>query len=252
MDDVSHCLASLAQLPVTLDLTGIEGELARIQADDWIQHYRTEHYVGDWGVVALRSLFGHPSQIYSVPANNQSAGFRFENTPLLEASPGLKRIVEGFPCPVNAARLMKLGAGARILEHSDDMGEGESKEVRVHVPLQTNDQVEFYLGGELVNMREGEAWVGDFSLPHRVDNLGASDRIHLVLDVMPDEWFWQQIHNINLHLQHPLTNHLLYVFPKSGQLWAGSRCRPDGSSCWGKRSGSYEEARYWSYRFRQY
>jgi hypothetical protein len=37
-------------------------------------------------------------------------------------------------------------------------------------------------------LREGEAWYIDFSQPHRIDNRGTSDRIHLVIDGVVNDW----------------------------------------------------------------
>lgn len=37
-------------------------------------------------------------------------------------------------------------------------------------------------------MVEGQAWYIDFSLPHRVSNMGDEDRVHLVMDCGVDEW----------------------------------------------------------------
>jgi hypothetical protein len=48
--------------------------------------------------------------------------------------------------------------------------------------------VEFYLDGELLPMEPGECWYLNLDLPHRVQNLGSSDRLHLVVDCVADEW----------------------------------------------------------------
>jgi hypothetical protein len=52
----------------------------------------------------------------------------------------------------------------------------------------TNPEVEFYVSGERIVMREGEAWYINFNLPHRIYNGGGTDRIHLVIDCEVNDW----------------------------------------------------------------
>jgi hypothetical protein len=59
--------------------------------------------------------------------------------------------------------------------------------VRLHLPLQTNPQVEFLLAGLRLDMKVGELWYADFSKPHQVTNKGGEARIHAVLDVEVDD-----------------------------------------------------------------
>jgi hypothetical protein len=37
-------------------------------------------------------------------------------------------------------------------------------------------------------MREGECWYVNFNLAHAVENRGASDRVHLVIDGLVNDW----------------------------------------------------------------
>jgi hypothetical protein len=64
----------------------------------------------------------------------------------------------------------------------------EGGDVRLHIPVVTNPSVEFYLAGRRVPMQAGECWYLDLSLPHRVQNLGASERVHLVIDCVLNDW----------------------------------------------------------------
>jgi hypothetical protein len=89
---------------------------------------------------------------------------------------------------LKSVRLLRLAPGSVIREHSDfDLGE-ELGEVRLHVPVVTNPNVEFYLAGKRVAMEAGECWYLDLSLPHRVQNRGASERVHLVVDCVLNDW----------------------------------------------------------------
>src|SRR5205085_10556644 len=86
-----------------------------------------------------------------------------------------------------------LAAGSKIREHRDlNLGD-ETGEVRLHIPIVTNPAVEFFLDGVRIVMNEGECWYLNFSLPHRVDNRGVTDRIHLVIDCQVNDWLRELI-----------------------------------------------------------
>ncbi len=59
---------------------------------------------------------------------------------------------------------------------------------RVHIPIETSEQVRFLVGGQRLDMRQGECWYADFSLPHSVENCGATARVNLILDCKRNEW----------------------------------------------------------------
>jgi hypothetical protein len=59
---------------------------------------------------------------------------------------------------------------------------------RVHIPITTNEAVEFELNRRRVVMAPGSAWYLRLSDPHRVANRGASDRVHLVVDLVVNDW----------------------------------------------------------------
>jgi hypothetical protein len=83
---------------------------------------------------------------------------------------------------------MKLSAGSVIKKHTDLDLSAEYGEARLHIPIITNDDVHFYVNDNEVIMAEGECWYLRLSDPHNVDNTSDVDRIHLVLDVVINEW----------------------------------------------------------------
>ncbi len=74
-----------------------------------------------------------------------------------------------------------LGAGSAIARHRDTSITLLYSH-RVHVPVETNDQVTFECGEQSVIMREGEIWTFDNTLRHAVHNRGETSRIHLIVD----------------------------------------------------------------------
>ena len=173
------------KLPFRFATDRLSEDLARIQSSDWVRHFNTQEFEGDWSVAPLRSVDGKAKQIYPDPTAGTE---RFADTPLMAACPYFQEVVESFRCPKQAVRLLRLGAGSRIKEHRDYCLGFDDNELRIHIPVATNPDVEFYVSGERIVMREGEAWYINFNLPHKIYNGGVTDRIHLVIDCEVNDW----------------------------------------------------------------
>jgi len=81
--------------------------------------------------------------------------------------------------------LAKLPAGSNIPNHND-FGYALLKCHRVHIPIITNDRVVFTVGGEKKHLQAGEFWEINNALDHSVDNLSDEDRVHLIIDWIPN------------------------------------------------------------------
>lgn len=176
-------MKDVIRLPLDLSAGRLREDLARIEPENWVPHFNREYYEGDWSAVPLRSLGGAPRKIYTDPTRDD-----FADTAILERCPYIAGVLHGFRCPLRAARFLRLAAGSRIREHTDGYLGFEDGQVRIHVPVATNPQVEFFLDGRQIVMQEGEAWYLNFNLPHRLYNGGATDRVHLVIDCQVNEW----------------------------------------------------------------
>jgi hypothetical protein len=176
-------LATL-KLPFTFDPKWLQAELAQIQPDEWVNHFNTSIYEGDWSGVALRSVGGAALTLYPDP----TATGQFSDTAILGRCPYYQTVLATFHCPLTSVRLLRLKAGSSIREHRDYRLGYEDGEVRLHIPVLTNPAVAFFLQGERVWMRAGECWYLNVNLKHRVDNQSTADRIHLVIDCVVNEW----------------------------------------------------------------
>jgi hypothetical protein len=174
---------TFVRLPLEFCTERLKADLRCVAPHEWIPHFNDRNYEGDWSGIALRAVGGRDS-IYPDPASDAS----YADTDALARCSYLGDVLAAFECPIGSARLLRLGPGARILEHSDVDLSVDDGTVRLHVPVTTNPYVEFVVAGERVDMREGECWYFDASLPHRVHNRGASDRVHLVFDCRVNEW----------------------------------------------------------------
>jgi len=174
--------ASFFRLPLRFDAAPPKADLASLSDADWKAHFNAQYHNGGWAGIALRSIDGSPANLYPGPDGNRS----YADTPILDRLPAIRRALRRFECPLDAVRLLRLRAGGAIHEHRD-YGLGiELGIVRLHIPLISGADVEFYVDGMRVPMQEGECWYLDLSLPHRVHNRGSTDRIHLVLDCKVD------------------------------------------------------------------
>lgn len=177
------------KLLFSFDASALKADLAKLMDSNWIQHYNTKDHQGSWNVLPLRSIHGHSEVIHATPSIDM-----YKATALLSRCTYFQRVISTFKCPLGSVRLMRLKAGAKILEHTDDMGTGSSLSFRIHIPIQTNSAVHFWIDQQRFQMQEGKVWWGNFNLPHRVENQGVGDRIHMVLDGLHNKWLEKQIH----------------------------------------------------------
>ena len=176
------------RLPLRFDAAALRADIEAVPDAAWVPHFNTGVYEGDWSGIALRSVGGTES-IYPDPAATQP----FADTHVMAASPNVRAALAVFQCPLQAVRWLRLAPGAVIKEHRDYKLGYDDGEVRLHVPVDTSDLVEFVLDGEPVTMSAGECWYLDLNRPHRAANRGASDRIHLVIDCAVNAWLAELI-----------------------------------------------------------
>jgi len=174
------------RLPLTFDPDLLARDLASLSSVEWTHHYVRANYDGDWSVIPLRSPAGetHPIRMISADPTARS----FVDTPLLQRCHYFRRVLESFACPLRTVRLMRLTPGSVIKEHADPDLRFEDGTVRIHIPVTTNAQVEFYLNGSRIVLEAGSAWYLRLSEPHKVANRGRTDRVHMVVDANVNPW----------------------------------------------------------------
>ena len=172
------------QFPFRFDPELLRADLAKVCPGEWRPHYNDADYGGQWRGAALRSPLGAPGDLSAQPAHRAP----FAATPLLDRCPYFQQVLAAFPCPLKSVRLLALAPGAFIREHTDNGLDYQDGEIRIHIPVQTNPGVEFYVAGERLRLDEGGCYYVNVNLPHRVNNRGVADRIHLVIDAEVNEW----------------------------------------------------------------
>lgn len=173
------------QLPFTFDVDKMLKEAHALKQE----HY--EYYK----VIQLRA----PAHMVDTslpeppPADDYADGSWTDwlDTPSLAKAPYLKSIIDHFReyTTVNLVRLLFLAPKSTVNEHKDPTLalEEEKSMIRLTIPIDNNDGVEFYLNNKLVPMKVGECWYLRLSDSHRVLNNGDTDRINLTIDIIPND-----------------------------------------------------------------
>lgn len=181
------------QLGMNFDVALLEHDLKNLQSHSWIDHFVKQNYQGIWDVLPLRGTAGatHPvMMIYSDPTCCD-----FEDTPFLKEAPYLQQVLSTFQCPLQSVRLMRLTPGSDIKEHCDHDLSAELGQVRMHIPITTNPDVDFLLNRVHVPMEPGSCWYLRLADPHAVRNRGDTDRVHLVIDASMNDWLAAELQN---------------------------------------------------------
>lgn len=87
---------------------------------------------------------------------------------------------------VLCVQLARMMPGAKIDAHTDHSPLLRSS-YRLHVPIVTNEDVDFFVDGELIKMQEGNLYCLNNRVPHWVENRSEHARTHLIIDYLPPE-----------------------------------------------------------------
>jgi hypothetical protein len=176
------------RFPFTFDPDRMWAEVRAVEAGSgWLDHYDRALAAG-WKAIPLVSRHGRTDD----PESQRWGDVReFRRTPVVDRMPYFRRVLDAFACPHGRVRVLKLLPGATVGRHRDAGGEAAGYaygKVRLHVPIRTNDRVYFDLAGRRVRMAPGRLYYCDFTRPHAVYNGGAEPRVHLVLDLVLDDF----------------------------------------------------------------
>lgn len=159
-------------------------DLTSILDNNWIPHFNTYGYNGNWKAISLYAKDGDASNIFALP-NEVS---QIKETTILKKCTYFKKIIDSFKFPILSARILKLEAGAEIKPHKDHELGYEDDCFRLHIPITTNKDVQFVLDNNKLIMLPGECWYTNVNYTHSVANNGKEDRVHLVIDGGRNEW----------------------------------------------------------------
>ncbi len=167
------------QLPLVFDAAALMQEVAAIGEPSWRPH--PQGYPGN-SMLPLVAVHGDPG--------NEAFAGPMLPTPYLAQCPYLTQVIASLGVVIGRTRLMRLSGHAEVTTHVDQ-GYYWTERMRVHVPIVTHPSVRFDCGEASTHMAAGECWIFDTWRPHRVINDAEASRIHLVVDTVGGDGFWE-------------------------------------------------------------
>ena len=172
------------KLPFQFDEKRLVADLESIIENQWIPHFNKRDYDGEWKSIALFAKGGDATNIFAFQNDNTA----IIETPILNSCSYIKEVIEHFKCALLSFRLLRLNVGAKIKPHRDYKLGYEDNTFRIHIPILTNNNVDFNLDGKRLQMLPGECWYTNVNFTHSVANNGKTDRVHLVIDGERNAW----------------------------------------------------------------
>ncbi|GLQ30245.1 aspartyl/asparaginyl beta-hydroxylase domain-containing protein [Litoribrevibacter albus] len=186
------------RLETQVPLDDLKKDVQTLTDANWIPHVNQRDYCGSWDVLPLRSLAEHKDAHPILQGFAIQCGEDWVDLPILERLPSLKGLLNRLQCPIKSARLMRLHGGSEIKPHRDHGLSLAFGEARLHIPIESNERLEFWINDQQVPMQEGEMWYLNVDQTHHVINRGSQSRINLVIDCVANDWLLQKIQG---HLQ---------------------------------------------------
>jgi len=118
---------------------------------------------------------------YNVKVNNDQSDMIELLAPIVSK---LESLHEG---KVGKCIFIKLPAHKNVGEHTDKRDYLGAVR-RHHVAITTNENVLFFVNKESKNMKVGDCWEINNSQLHSVENNGDTERIHLLIDILPNKF----------------------------------------------------------------
>ena len=174
------------RFPIKIDLQRMIDELKTLEGGNWLSHY-DKALADGWTTIPLST---HDGSSDNEESQRVGQWGKYKTTKYLDQLPYFKSILDAFGCPFGRVRIMKLMPGSIIREHRDtyeEVSDYAFGQVRLHIPVITNDKVTFMVDGKNLQMKAGRLYYVNFSKKHYVRNDGTEARTHLVLDLKVNE-----------------------------------------------------------------
>jgi hypothetical protein len=164
-----------------IDVELIKNKLAQISQAEWNKSGREKTFEAHRQTKSLMLIYDEDFRHYNPTYQGIYSKFEAELKPLLET------IAENFQHNGFVVRMVlaKLQGHGSIPVHTDS-GYSLLKCHRIHIPIVSNERSFFMVGGERKVMHEGEMWEINNATLHAVDNQSDEDRIHLIIDWVPN------------------------------------------------------------------
>lgn len=161
------------------DVSELKAKVAELTEADWAQSDRHTQFDIHKETQSIQLLGDDMS--HTLPQKT-----RYFDLLAADVAPIIERLKDHFGHQGVFLRVLiaRLNAHSEIKPHVDK-GYSLINCNRVHIPLFTNDQVQFSVGGEARTLKEGEVWEINNADVHAVTNASDSPRVHLIIDWTP-------------------------------------------------------------------
>jgi hypothetical protein len=174
------------RFPIKIDAQRLKDELASLEGGKWLSHY-DKALADGWTTIPLST---HDGTADNEDSQRVGEWGKYKTTKYADQLPYFKTVLDAFGCPFGRVRIMKLMPGSIIREHRDtyeEVSDYAFGQVRLHIPVVTNEKVIFTVAGKRIQMKEGRLYYVNFSKVHYVRNDGAEPRTHFVLDLQVND-----------------------------------------------------------------
>jgi len=163
------------------DVAAINDKVSGIPEAVWLESERERRFDVHRDTQALLCIHFEDYKFKEPEVRELYSELRDELKPLLDY------IADFYHDNGFVVRLMfaKLLASGKIPRHADG-GFSLMNSHRIHIPLVSDEKSIFLVNGEPKNMLVGELWEINNKLIHSVENHSEKDRIHLIVDWMPN------------------------------------------------------------------
>jgi Aspartyl/Asparaginyl beta-hydroxylase len=139
-----------------------------------------------WGTSGGRGSVNYAAEAIFLRGYAPAEGNRpIEDRPALNELPYVRTIMSELGAPPLRCLLARMPPGSSISPHIDQ-APYFSKSLRVHVPVETHENVWMHCAGATYQMKPGEVWMLNNVATHAVWNAHAVlSRTHLICDFLP-------------------------------------------------------------------
>jgi hypothetical protein len=172
-------------LSCQIDNINIDLKLLKKECEDILFKKKLKAHPGDhsggWGSIGLITYGGN--EFNDLVDHN----LKIMPTKILDMCPSIIKLLNEIPGKKHRVRIMEVKPGSKVNWHYDNNESIDEldfkKNVRLHMPIFTNPEVEMKICHENISWHEGKLYYADFSFPHFINNKSKLNRIHLVIDV---------------------------------------------------------------------
>ncbi len=171
----------------SFEIDGIVDEVSKYQNEWFIDTSRQETYLSHKDTLMYQLQFMDYDWYPELPVDTHAVNSFKTDVAKSQYNYIVRSMESAFDGKVVRSELVVLKANKKVSPHVDG-GQMLNISRRCHIPIFTNDNVFFTVFKNRVNMKPGICYEINNGMPHSVENNSDLDRVHLILDILPNEY----------------------------------------------------------------